>query len=145
MNSKELFNIVKSGKKPEIRFTEDPELYLEESVDPEMMGRVIKASVDEDCLVFRIDLNPYQEHNQSVGKPNWYNQEGEAVLTYLESNFYPKDGVEVLYLPLDAEVPIELIEPNSLVGEYLQGDKEDSYVKWLENQILEYRKKEGNK
>lgn len=136
MKSNELFQLVRDGKHPIVKFTKDIYEYVEESVDPHMMGKIVQATQEyEDSYRFLLDLNGFEEHNKSVASRDWRDSSGEPKLTWFETSFYPKDGIEAVYLPINIELPLEIIEDNSLLSEYLSSQSTFSYVEWLEEQI----------
>jgi hypothetical protein len=137
VNSNELFELVKDGKHPVIKFTKDVYKYVEESVDPHMMGKIVGVTQEyEDSYRFLVDLKGFEDHNKSVACRDWRDGHGEPKLTWFETTCYPKDGVEAVYLPINIEVPLEIIQDNSLLSEYLSSKSHTTYVEWLEEQVM---------
>ena len=144
MKSNEFFQLVRSGKQPIVRFLDNIYHHAEESVDPRMVGKVIGATQEyEDSYRFLIDLSGYEEYNKSVACRNWNDSNGEPKLTWFETSFYPKDGIEPVYLRLDIEIPMEIVEENSLLSEYVVSQSTLGYVEWLEEQINRLRLEKG--
>ncbi|MCA1066026.1 hypothetical protein QTG56_25955 (plasmid) [Rossellomorea sp. AcN35-11] len=141
MKSEELCKIVKSGKKPIIRFTELIYEYgIDESVDPGMIGKVIGVTQEyDDSFRFLVDLNDFVEQNKSVASTNWYDSNGDPRLTWFDTDRYPKDGIEAVYFPVEREVPVEFIEDTSLMNEYLATDQRCGYINWLEKEVIKLR------
>jgi len=142
MNTNNLFELVKSGVKPIVKFTKDIHNYSEESVDPEMLGRIVAVNQEyEDSFRFMVDLNDFKPHNQSVASTDWLDEEGKPTRTWFQTPYYPKDGIEPVYLSVNTEAPLSIIENDSLFGKYIASRLEVTYVKWLEEQVLSLRKK----
>ncbi|PLS18892.1 hypothetical protein CVD28_00385 [Bacillus sp. M6-12] len=143
---KELYELVKSGKHPIVKFNEKTHEFIEESLDPQMMGKIIGVTQEyEDSYRFRLDMNGFEAHNQSVAQQDWRDKEGVPCLTWFEVGRYPADGIEAVYLPVDAKAPLEIVEEDSLFGEYISEKSDKSYVEWLEEMVNRCRKKNGNK
>lgn len=144
MLMKDFHELCKSGAKPLIKMRDNIHDYLEESMDPGMIGQVIDVSIAyEDSYRVLIDLNEYEDHNKSVAIYDWKDDNGELTKSWFDTSYYPKDGIEQLYFPLNIETPFEILDENSLFLEYL-GSKGMNYVEWLENYILTLENKVNN-
>lgn len=144
MNMNKLYELVLEGKKPIIKFNNNVHEWIEDSVDPMMIGKIAGASIDhEDSIRFLIDLNPFEEYNRSVAHHDWRDKEGNCVLTWFDTSFYPKDGIESIYLPIyeETENVFDFIEEGSLLNEYAKTSQEISFVTWLENEVKQLRTK----
>lgn len=137
---KELYELVKQGARPIVKFNEDTHNFIEESLDPDMIGEITYADQEyDDSYRFRLDLNNYEAHNKSVAQRDWRDSEGNATLTWFDTIYYPEDGIEYVYLPLEAEAPLDILEGDSLLVEYVNEKSDKSYVRWLEEKVNNYR------
>lgn len=144
MKANELLSIIKQGERPIIKFNEGVYTWMEEAADPLMMAKIIDANIeDEDSVRFLLDLNDFETHNRSVASHDWRDENGECRLTWFDTIFYPKDGKEVIYLPVnkDVEEAFNLVNDTSLLFEYMQSptSKETTYIEWLENEVHKLR------
>lgn len=136
MKNKLFYEICKEGKTPLIKMGENVYEYSEESFDPKMMGKVLNVSIDhEDSYRILVDMNGFEAHNKAVAPYDWKDEKGELTKCWLDTKWYPEDGIEALYLPLDGEVPFEIVEDNSLFVSYLNSKSNVGYVEWLESLV----------
>ncbi|CDH95480.1 hypothetical protein CHR37_05405 [Bacillus velezensis] len=143
MKTIKLYELVLEGKKPIIKFNDNVYEWIEESVDPMMMGKIVGASIEHDEIKFLLDLNPFEAYNRSVARHDWRDDEGNCVLTWFDTSFYPKNGIEAIYLPINerTEIAFDFTEEDSLLNEYAKVPPEISYVEWLENEVKQLRSK----
>lgn len=142
MKVEQLVELVKQGVNPIVKCTTQINEICEESLDPFMMGKIIGVSQQyDDSYRFLMDLKGFESHNESVAKRDWFNKDNEPKLTWMETSFYPEDGIEAVYIPLNTEIPFEIIEQDSLLAEYLSIGSEKSYIEWLETTVKELRAK----
>ena len=100
MKTRDLIEMIKNGSKPIIRFTEI--ISDIDSADEDMMGRVISVSKPDvwergtETVEFRIDMSEFLEHNRSVAQIGWRDSNGDPVLTWMDSAYYPKDNIETI-------------------------------------------------
>ena len=121
------------------RAVEDSEGYLEEG-----MRGVLSAPVEDhgDHLVFQVDLEAHEAHNDAVSKPNYYDNNGNPTLTAKQAGHYPKNHRETLYADSDRALH-EVVKPapaaaNNLMEEFAaSGDT--SYISWLERTLIDER------
>jgi hypothetical protein len=133
MTGQQVLEMVQSGLHPVIRITDDRDI---ESMDEGMMA-VIKSAIitpdDPESVRLVFDLNDFEVHNRSVAKATWFDADHNPTLTWFESNFYPEDGLDTLWVDLISDVPFEIV--NEKVQRYLASGSTLSYVEWLEQQI----------
>ncbi|CAI8768527.1 hypothetical protein CHCC14809_2318 [Bacillus licheniformis] len=143
MKTIKLYELVSEGKKPIIKFNDNVYEWIEESVDPMMMGKIIGASIEYNEIKFLLDLNPFESYNRSVARHDWRDDEGHSVLSWFDTSFYPKNGIAAIYLPIseETEIAFDFIEEDSLLNEYAKVPQEISYVEWLENEVKQLRSK----
>ncbi|MEA1004969.1 hypothetical protein U6X16_04550 [Bacillus velezensis] len=141
MKTIKLYELVLQGKKPIIKFNDNVYEWIEESVDPMIMGKIIGVSIEYDEIKFLLDLNPFESYNRSVARHDWRDDEGNNVLSWFETSFYPKNGIVAIYLPIDekTEIAFDFIEQDSLLNEYAKNTQDMSYVEWLENEVKQLR------
>ncbi|WP_442636560.1 hypothetical protein [Rossellomorea marisflavi] len=139
---KDLYKIVRNGVKPVIEFNEGVYRWWEEAADPLMMAKVLDVEYDENELRLLLDLKEFESYNRSVARFDWKDENGEAKLSWFDTIFYPKDGKAEFYMPSDLEVSevFKIKENSDLFGDYLKSKTNSSYVEWLEEQVLNYRK-----
>lgn len=109
-----------------------------------MMGKIIGASIEYNEIKFLLDLNPFESYNRSVARHDWRDDEGNSVLSWFDTSFYPKNGIAAIYLPIseETEIAFDFIEEDSLLNEYAKNTKDTkdiSYVEWLENEVKQLR------
>lgn len=139
MKIEEFIKLCKN-KKPIIKMKGNIYEYAEESFDPEMIGKVIDVYMEDDdsyCLL--VDMNGYEKHNKLVAVHNWEDDKGEFTLSWFDTKYYPKNGIEALYVPLNHNVPFEIINPSYLFSNYLKDKSNKTYVEFLEDIILDLR------
>lgn len=140
MKIKDFVKLCNSGINPVIKMNKNICDYAEDSFDPEMIGKVVDVKIEyEDSYCLLIDMNGYEKHNKSVASYDWFDEEGIAKVTWFDTKYYPKDGVEPLYLPFDGDIPFEIINQNYLFSNYLKSGSDKTYVEFLENLVMELR------
>ncbi len=141
LKSEILIKVVSSGKLPVVKVTDGIVEHFQEGLDPGMLAKVKGAAITDDGEIeILLDLNPFIGHNKSVAHPNFYNNKGEAVLTWFETGFYPDNGIYLIGFLEDADLPFEFTENNSLLNEYVVDGSDKGYVEWLEMKVQELRK-----
>lgn len=133
----DLYNSVKDVYKPVIKFNDNVYYYTEDSVDQKMIAR-IKTMCIEDQESYKVvfDLNGYENHNKSVALVDWKDENGELTLTWFETKWYPNNGIITFYVGNNDECPFEIVEENSLFGEYVSLNLNISYIEWLESKVI---------
>lgn len=132
----DFYEMCRQGKKPLIKMGNNIHDYLEESFDPGMIGRVIDVSIEHgDSYRLLIDMNGHETHNKSVALYDWRDEAGNLTKSWFDTKYYPEDGIDSAYFPLDMEIPFEVISENSLFSRYLESGEDVSYINWLENSI----------
>lgn len=132
-----LKQLVKEGKNPLVRLT--GELWDDSFGQKGMIARVTKA-VDEphdDLVSFTFDYNENREHNLKLDNPNWFIGSSGKTGTAIEAGHFenPNNLIEdVIFDPSDP-VPVELVEENTILVEYLASESEVPYVEWLEAKL----------
>lgn len=145
MKTRDLVKMVKSGSKPIIKFTE--RISDIESADEGMMGRVISVSSPDvwergtETVEFRIDMSEFLEHNRSVAQVGWRDSYGDPVLTWMDSDYYPKDNIETICEMLvdnfnDCDLSMfEVVNVSKYFEEFLAQNEIKDYVRFLENKL----------
>lgn len=157
MKTKELIAIINKGKEtgkfPIVQFNKN--IKTIESADPGMYGRAVGYSdLDSDwddektTVIFNIDMSEFIDHNMGVAKPIWIdtnqNNVGKRKLvTWFESEYYPKDHVENVVEVVKTKHGdshlffIDSAEPSAFYLEFLKlKDKGDlTYTEFLERKL----------
>lgn len=143
MTGLELYEKVKNGWNPTVRFTDsvgDSNSQYEEG----MMGKVISARFDtHDIIIFTIAEDRFAEFNKKQEKPVWYeNQFSENCTT--KSMLGGRKACDVVYEDVDMELGnFEIVKDESLIlyDEYCKDNPKMSYLSWLENRIIQLESK----
>ena len=149
MKTKDLVELVKNGSRPIIKIIDSEGVI--EGPDSGMIGRIIGVS-DEDVwergnsiVSFNVNFKEFESHNKTIAKSDWYDENGNPTLTWVESRYYEKESIEYKIYEnytekfeySDIEM-FELVEDkNELLMEYLKSNSECTYVEWLERKLLE--------
>lgn len=145
MKTKELVELVNQGVKPVIRVIRGIDL---EGPDNGMLGRITSVGTEDvwdrenTTIEFVIDFKEFEEVNIPFAKKDWYDSNGVACLTWMESRGYEKEVKSFGIFEMlrengtDAELSIlELVEENKWLTEYLKTDKKLSYSQFLESRL----------
>lgn len=136
VNIKDFYKLCKSGVTPMIKMRDSICDYEEDSFDPLMTGVVIDVSVAyNDSYRVLVDLKGFEEYNRSIALYNWRDNNKELTKCWLDTEYYPKDGLQSIYLPFDIEAPFEVISDNTLFADYLKSECSVGYVEWLESHV----------
>ena len=147
MTGKELLKMFEDGKKITIRFTETIE-QIEGMFCENMMADVLSVYRDGDELVLKVDQTKYYEMNKQFDNPCWYNKETKnydlSYKDYCEQYNREVAMTEEIYDNYEGDLyNIVVVENNTkeLYDEYLKETKNITYVEWLENKLINNRKK----
>lgn len=138
MNNADFFKMCKEGERPVVKMGKDIKEFGMESFDPGIVGKVTRVNIECDdryCLV--IDMSDYEEHNRSVALSNRRDSNGGHTACWLDTQYYPEDGREGLYIPIWGNIPFEIIHEETLFAMYLEDKCNTGYVKWLEMKVKE--------
>lgn len=147
MTVKQIYELILQGVKPIVQFSDNIADFDEESVDPNMRCKIIKASKEHGNLIrFEIDLKGFEDYNKSVARANWFDENGEPRLTWFETDKYPKDGIDAIYIDIEADAPFILVKNESieLFNQYLNSKSQLSYIEWLEETIIKIKEKKSS-
>lgn len=146
MKTKDFVELVRSGNKPVVIFTEDIEEL--ESADPGMMARVTGVGITEDwgegskTIEVIVNFEEFEQHNRTVARPIWSDDDGQFNKIWMDTGWYPKSKTETYYLMLtekgeDGDVSyFEVKEGNGWFDKYLRVKEQyTSYVDYLEQQL----------
>jgi hypothetical protein len=143
MTNKELYNLVQGGAQPLVRVvnakTIDGTIW-----DNGMVGKIERVFIEDEGTrdehyQFQIKERPFREVNKPYMVHNYYDKKGVACLTYVESGYEPKNGVESTFC-MPNDTTFELVKSTSLISEYLTEESELPYVEWLEAKVRSLRK-----
>jgi hypothetical protein len=135
LNGRAFIQLLSNGKRPIVVFEERVEA-LEVVVDGGMRGRAIGFEERGDGeILINFDIKEFEKYNVEFMKPTWQDRNGVAKLTVLETEHYPKNGIESIYWNMDEAVPFQVVDELPLYAEYLSSDVQIPYVEWLEEKI----------
>lgn len=136
MDLKVLLEMSRNGVKPVVQFSKEIE-EMESVIDEGMRGRFIGFVERNDGDVeLRFEIKEFEAFNVPLMQPNYYDKAGQPTLRAIDTNFYPKNGIEVLYWNEDHSLPVEIVENNGLFQEYVASGSDKSYILWLETKLL---------
>jgi hypothetical protein len=133
--------LVREGKKPMVRLT--GELWDESFGQEGMIARVISAvdQPDDTLVEFVFDYNEKRDLNLTFDQPNWFLRCGDSskMGTAIEAGKFkdPTNLTEEVVFDENEPVPVEFIEKETPLGEYLESDSKVGYVEWLEAKLEE--------
>lgn len=137
----ELAKLIENGAKPVVQF--GPDVGDKESyADTGMRARAISVQKDDGEIHVTFDFAEFDDFNLPFEQSNYFDKAGKPVLTAREAGFYkPQDS---LYFDQDENVETCLQPVNDertgLYLKYLADTKDDTYVNWLETQVLKLAK-----
>lgn len=147
MKTKDLVELIREGVTPIVRFR-DPHNLAEVEPDPGMIGRIKSVKIDElgpgnTIACFFVDFFEFTEKNIPFAQKNFYDAEGNPVLTWMEMDYYEEESkmcdIHEMYLE-DGEhcdlTHFEIVPENTLLFEYTNSGSSLSYTNWLEEKLL---------
>lgn len=140
MNAEKIFEFLKSGKKITVKAKDNVYDFFDESLDPKMLARIHHATEEDGLLKLVLDLSGFEAHNKSVAKPDWYIGSEDRMGIWMETKHYPQDGLEIVYLPIEGELPFELVIDDSILKDYVDSGTTDSYIEFLEKNYIANKK-----
>lgn len=90
---------------------------------------------DDGSYEFLIDLSPFEQHNRSIAKHEWFDEIGKLTATWFESDCYPKNGLYSQFLIPKKDDDLLKIVPDkslNLFNDYLASGSKLTYIDWLE-------------
>lgn len=147
MKTKDLLELVKQGAKPIVKIVD--KYGVLEGPDTGMIGRILKVgesdfSMRENQLVsFVVDFYEFTEYNKSHAVPNFYDENMNPCLTWMETKSYERDSKSyVIYENLTDDYEYSDIqfleifdEKNKWLNAYIKSGSNMSYVEWLETSL----------
>lgn len=137
-----LKTLVMEGKRPLVRLTGC--LWDESFGNKGMIARVVSV-VDQphDLVQFGFDYNENRDHNLVLDPPSWYLSDEDAERlgrkqgTAVEAGCFdnPDNLLEEVSFDLGQDIPVELIENETLLALWLAEGGKGSYVEWLEKKL----------
>jgi DNA-directed RNA polymerase subunit RPC12/RpoP len=132
--------LIREGKKPMVRLTH----FLWDGAfgGKGMLARIV-ADVDEphdDLVRFTFDYNENRDHNLALDTPIWFIGATGKQGTAIEAGHFkdPNNITEDIIWDPKYSLPVELVEKDSLLNEYLADSRNYpplGYVEWLEKQL----------
>lgn len=141
---------IKSGIFPVIEFTKSTDFL---DFEPGMRARCIGAALeheeeDPSDTVYQInlDFSEFKEFNQALEQPIWYKGRDPLELQkWSETSFYPKDCKCRIFVDSKSDF-YKVIESEGRLNLFAQYQKDraisktQSYIEWLENQLIKHEK-----
>ena len=145
MKTKDLVQLVKQGAQPIVKIN-DTEGVLE-GPDSGMLGRIISVGDEEaeggtSVISFDVDFLEFTDYNKTLAKSDWYDENGNPTLTWMQTPQYNKDAKRYTVYDMYVENSeysntsyIEVVDDNKWLNKYLESKSEVSYTRWLELQL----------
>jgi hypothetical protein len=132
--------LVREGKKPLVRLTDI--LWDESFGQKGMIARVV-AAVDRghnDLVDLTFDYNENRDHNLALDVADWFIGNTIKKGTAIEAGHFddPNNITEDIVWDQKDSLPVELVEKDSLLNEYLADSRNYpplGYVEWLEKKL----------
>lgn len=139
MNLKAVIDLIQSGKQPVCRFKQEID-DCESVLEKGMLGRLVGFREDRDGegLYLSFNIKEFESHNIPLMTPNYYDDDNIPRLKAIETNFYPKNGIEEIWWSYLLDVPFEIVEENSLLNRYIESGSNESYAEWLEKLVFKH-------
>lgn len=144
MTLQEFAQLIDSGKKPVIEFTNDVDAELCD-FDPGTKAKCISAEdiseKDFEAYCIRVDFSEFKEYNQELEKSDWL--DGEKRVKWSESKYYPRDCKHQFFLDERNFNSIRLVDNSGLelFEEFKKSGVRTPYLNWLERELLDCRRK----
>lgn len=140
MLGRELKELLNNGLKPIIEVVDEE--YATEDLDYKMRVEILSYSDTDEDGVFTIicDLKSHKEYNKQFAKASYYDKQGNPTLTWFETSFYPKDEKYEIYIDMDHETGLEIVNENKYYKQYKASKSNLNYIAWLENLVDTYSK-----
>jgi hypothetical protein len=153
MYVKDIVNLVKSGKFPVVRFTEDVDEVTdglgESVISNGMLAKIIQVKENthsEGWFELTFDLSIAREHNIALLTYDWFllseerTTTGRKTGTAMEAGILKEDMITENTFQEDILFPCEFVEEESLLARYLKYQEGDpsckvTYVAWLEKEL----------
>lgn len=141
----ELKEAVLAGKVIDVEFTERIELQ-EGYAQAGMRGRIIGVRDEDDTLLsFEVTLEPFDAHNDTLARSDFWDASGNACLTGKQAGHYPSDHKIRAWVDesdaIDDAFKILDAQQLALYSEFLAQKDDASYALWLEKELLRWRPK----
>lgn len=135
----DLLELVRSGSKPVVVFKKGV-IEKEDYAEPGMRARVLSATAPDgdDVLEIMFDFGEFEDFNRPLEVANYYDKDGKPSQTAREAGFYkPQDRYFYgLNDPLADELEVVPTASLAMFEEFKALNSTDSYVEWLEKQVL---------
>lgn len=112
-----------------------------------MRATIVSYKGAHDCLKVRFDFTGFEQYNKQFETSDYYDKDGNAILTAREAGCY--NPIAEYYLPAIADwgSVIKVLDSSDprvqLAAEYTaedaREDTEQPYVRWLEDQVISLR------
>lgn len=139
MKAKDILQAVKSGKQLKVRLTN---FLWDDSWGEKGMVATITSAVERphEGIEIVFNYNEEKDHNLSLQTANYFLREGGQGTAFEAGLMKIEDIHEDVWFEADQDVPVELIEGNSLFKEFKDSESKLTYVEWLEERLSDLRK-----
>lgn len=137
MYMRNLMEIVNSKGYIDVEFGRD----VEECDGPTngMRARIESVTLDQsngyDCWILKANMSVFESYNDSLDTRDFYDSQGKPCLSWKESGYYPKDGIENLYVNEEFDCRLIDDKTSNLYNRYLMEGNGLSYLSWLESLV----------
>lgn len=150
MKTKVLEELVRNGITPIIKVIDDSNF---EGPDNGMIGRITGVTGEdqwgdgESTISFIIDFKEFHDYNVNVAKPNWFDENSNPTLTWMQTKHYETESSKFEMFEMykskgqDAELASITLQADDdgFISEYLELKTKQPYTKWLEDELKEAR------
>lgn len=140
----DLVELLKAGQQPVVVFQKDVH-DKEHYAEPGMRARALSATTpdSDDVLKIVFEFSEFDDFNRPLESSNYYDKSGNPTLTAREAGYFkPTDSIYYgLTDPLSDQLEIVDSTSVALFNEFKALNLTESYVVWLEKQLLAARQK----
>lgn len=134
---KHLMSSVGNGNLPVVEFNEQIYESDVDDVEKGMRAKLIDVGNEEDgSYQLTFDLKGFEVFNNNFEKPIYADKSGNYTLKWSETIFYPKNGIYTTYLYDGFDSFFDFVDDMSLYNEYINSNSGYSYVRWLEEKVI---------
>lgn len=134
-----MLELVKQGVSLEVRFNKFINEY-ETNFDEYMMARLIGVLDKRDgTLKVSFDFKEYEDYNIQFMNPDYYDENQNPSLRWVDMKYYPRNKQESFYIDSDQDIPFELMNDNIALNDYKQSGTKLGYIPWLEERYAAFK------
>lgn len=136
-----LREVVRSGGRPVIRFTDDI-AEQETNFDPGQLAEVKQVGDGgDDVPVLKLDFSRFEDHNQRLGRTDYRDEGGNYCLPWHKHPSYPIDRIDRIWIDIEDGIraPFEIVDGDrslKLFARYSAlPNPKGAYLSWLEEEL----------